>query len=530
MRVASWFRNLRVAVRFGLVLAFALVSIGAVAGLALVRLDSAATSAERVYSGGVHPLADLATLRDGLGQTELLMYRYGVSTHAEDHTTIEQQMHATDASVDSALDSYTAEAADPGAISTVRALVGKLRSVRDSQFVPASRRRDATAMDETSDTTATQILEPMRAALASEVKAQDARASALAHQVKANDDSSRTAVIVGFLLAAVLVALASFALIRSITGPLAQAVVVMEAMAAGRLTERVGVRSHDETGRLAVALDTAMDHLADTMRQIAGHAGGLTTAADELVTTSDSLTATASESAGSTDQLASLADQVSGGIQTLAAGAEQMTSSISEIARSASTASDVATEAVTITQRTSGIISRLGDSSVEVGNVVKLITSIAEQTNLLALNATIEAARAGAAGKGFAVVAEEVKQLAQETARATGDIAGRIDSIQSETAAAVQAIADITEIIGRINDSQSSITSAVEEQSATTSAFGQGISRSADDAQTIGTQINAVADHAATNQQYATQTRHAAAALQHVATDLRQLITAFTYQ
>ncbi|MFN8192797.1 MAG: methyl-accepting chemotaxis protein [Nocardioidaceae bacterium] len=113
-------------------------------------------------------------------------------------------------------------------------------------------------------------------------------------------------------------------------------------------------------------------------------------------------------------------------------------------------------------------MAELGNSSAEIGNVIKVINSIAEQTNLLALNATIEAARAGEAGKGFAVVANEVKELAQETAKATEDIGHRISAIQSDTENAVTAITEISAIIAQINDTQTTIASAVEEQTATT--------------------------------------------------------------
>ncbi len=134
---------------------------------------------------------------------------------------------------------------------------------------------------------------------------------------------------------------------------------------------------------------------------------------------------------------------------------------------------------------TNATVSSLGESSAEIGNVVKVITSIAEQTNLLALNATIEAARAGEAGKGFAVVANEVKELAQETARATEDIARRVEAIQSDTTGAVDAINRISAIIERINDFQTTISSAVEEQTATTAEM----SRNATEASTGAVQI-----------------------------------------
>src|SRR4029079_18201927 len=125
------------------------------------------------------------------------------------------------------------------------------------------------------------------------------------------------------------------------------------------------------------------------------------------------------------------------------------------------------------------VMARLGESSTAIGNVVKVITSIAEQTNLLALNATIEAARAGDAGKGFAVVASEVKDLAQETARATEDISRRVDAIQTDTEGAVTAIDQISQVISRINEFQTTIASAVEEQTATTSEMNRSVSEAA---------------------------------------------------
>ena len=142
-------------------------------------------------------------------------------------------------------------------------------------------------------------------------------------------------------------------------------------------------------------------------------------------------------------------------MQTVASGTEEMTASIREIAKNAQDAAGVAASAVQVADQTNATVAKLGESSAQIGDVIKSITSIAEQTNLLALNATIEAARAGEAGKGFAVVANEVKDLAQETANATEDISHRVEQIQIDTEAAVSAISEISAIIARINDTQS---------------------------------------------------------------------------
>ncbi len=167
------------------------------------------------------------------------------------------------------------------------------------------------------------------------------------------------------------------------------------------------------------------------------------------------------------------ARQVSTGIDSVAAGTQQMGASIGEISRNAAEVASIAEQAVAAAQRTTRTVEALGDSSTQIGTVVKVITQIAEQTNLLALNATIEAARAGEAGKGFAVVAGEVKDLAQETAKATGDIVGQVQAIQEAVQVAAGEISGIAEVVGRISDYQTTVAGAVEEQTATTEAMAE---------------------------------------------------------
>jgi methyl-accepting chemotaxis protein len=174
-------------------------------------------------------------------------------------------------------------------------------------------------------------------------------------------------------------------------------------------------------------------------------------------------------------------------------------------------------------------VTRLGESSREIGDVVKVITSIAEQTNLLALNATIEAARAGEAGKGFAVVANEVKELAQETAKATEDIARRVEAIQQDTTGAVSAIGRISEVIGQINDYQLTIASAVEEQTATTNEMSRSVGEAADGSGQIATNIGGVSGAADATNQALGQTRTAVDELARMATELRTAVSRFTY-
>ncbi|OYP31703.1 methyl-accepting chemotaxis protein [Rhodopirellula sp. MGV] len=187
--------------------------------------------------------------------------------------------------------------------------------------------------------------------------------------------------------------------------------------------------------------------------------------------------AKASESIGSTGDVA---QNVSTSAESLRSAVEQFEASIQEIARNATGAASVARNAVDAARSTTETISRLGRSSTEIGEMIRVINSIAEQTNLLALNATIEAARAGEAGKGFAVVANEVKELAAQTGTATEDIVRRIEAIQGDTMEATDAIELVSDIISQINESQNAIAGAVEEQTAMTAEISNNVADLAD--------------------------------------------------
>ncbi|GAA0911746.1 hypothetical protein GCM10009558_099710 [Virgisporangium aurantiacum] len=197
-----------------------------------------------------------------------------------------------------------------------------------------------------------------------------------------------------------------------------------------------------------------------------------------------------------------------------------MGTSIEEIARNAAEAVRVVNEAVTMATRANGIMTELGASSGEISTVVKLITTIAEQTNLLALNATIEAARAGDAGKGFAVVASEVKDLAQETARATDEIARRVTAIQDGTSGAVTAIGEMTTVIERINEFQTLIAAAVEQQSATTSEMNRNIHEAVTRSGEISETISAIAGSARASSGDAATSQDTVGTLSTLAADL----------
>jgi methyl-accepting chemotaxis protein len=223
------------------------------------------------------------------------------------------------------------------------------------------------------------------------------------------------------------------------------------------------------------------------------------------------------------------AEEVSTSVTTVSAGGEQMAAAIREISQNAAEAARVAAEAVTAAHATSTTMNQLSTSSAEIGNVIKVITAIAGQTNLLALNATIEAARAGEAGKGFAVVAAEVKDLAQETAKATEEISRRVEAIQADAGGAVSAIEMISDVIGRISEFQTTIASAVEEQTATTAEMNRSVTEAAAGTGEISRTITAVADAAQRTSDGVTDTKQATAELARMSTELTALVSAFRY-
>jgi len=359
----------------------------------------------------------------------------------------------------------------------------------------------------------------------------DSRKVLMAKEGAELQSSGRLAILtlaISFAVALVVGITLGLALARRISAATVSVLGQAEAIAAGDLTrDDLKVWSNDELGDLATAMNTMSGSLQRMILAISENAVQVATASAELNATSQQITANSEETSAQTKVVSNATQQVSQNLQTVATGAEEMGASIKDIAKNATEAAKIATSAVRAAETANATVSKLGASSTEIGQVIKVITSIAQQTNLLALNATIEAARAGDAGKGFAVVANEVKELAKKTAKATEDISRKIETIQVDTKAAVESIGTISEVINQINGISNTIATAVEEQNATTNEMARNVSEAAQGSGEITSNIAGVAEAAESTSRGAGDTQKAAQQLVATSAELRRLVEQF---
>jgi aerotaxis receptor len=306
--------------------------------------------------------------------------------------------------------------------------------------------------------------------------------------------------------------------IRAIGQPIEQLNGVMAKIAQGELNSRVVIERDDEIGialrnvqamqaklgfdreetkdtekRVAVQRKIDMQRLANDFEGAVGEIiDTVSSASTELEASASTLTSTAERAQELATMVAAASEEASTNVQSVASATEEMTSSVNEISRQVQDSARMAGEAVDQARRTNDRVGELSKAAARIGDVVELINTIAGQTNLLALNATIEAARAGEAGRGFAVVASEVKALAEQTAKATGEIGQQICGIQAATQESVHAIKEISGTIEKLSEISSTIAAAVEEQGAATQEISRNVQQAAQGTQQVSSNITDV--------------------------------------
>jgi methyl-accepting chemotaxis protein len=512
----SWFTNRGVRVKVLAAIAVAGVVTIVVTFVGLNALGNADDTMRRVTHKSAL-FANLSDMRLGIADT------LGALSPAD-------QKKADD-TTDAAIAKYRAEAspARTADIDAVQSAMQAYRTLRDTEMAAAVGAGQIDKYVQIAQGKATPLINKAQDTIGRLQEAESAEAEQWRSSAESDYKSSRMLMIA----AGVLGLLAAFGIGLWVTslvvGPLRRVADVLRAVANGDLSNRVEVRSTDEVGVMAEALNKASDSMRATVQTMDQTATSLAASANQLTGVSAQIASGTGEASDQANVVAAAAEEVSRNVQTVAAGADEMGLSIREIAQNASEAAKVASQAVLAAESTNQAVSRLGESSTEIGNVVKVITSIAEQTNLLALNATIEAARAGESGKGFAVVANEVKELAQETARATEDISRRVEAIQADTTGAVAAIGEIGQIISRINDYQLTIASAVEEQTATTNEMNRSVSEAATGSAEIATNVSTVAAATQNASRSVAEAQRAASDLSRMSSEMRSLVARFKF-
>ena len=368
--------------------------------------------------------------------------------------------------------------------------------------------------------------EPMEA-FADEILAYSSSAQLAAD---AGLEGSRRNALLGGALATALLFAFSLAVRASIARPLANILATVRAVASRDFTRKSTVQSQDEIGEIARATNTAIDAIQEAMGSIERTSRELTLSATKLNSISGEVCEDSRKTTKAAESATIESREVSAHVTSAATGVQELESTTQSIAQSVQQTSEVARNAVTVASTATDTVRKLGQSSQEIGGILRLINSIAEQTNLLALNATIEAASAGDAGRGFAVVANEVKALAQQTAKATDDIAHRVRALQSDSQGAVSAIASIAQIIDEMSTLTDSVSNSISAQSTTVSDIANRVTQAAHGTSSIVGEFQGVSQRTEQSLERLDGIASAADQLNSLARNLGDLVGRYQFQ
>jgi methyl-accepting chemotaxis protein len=400
-----------------------------------------------------------------------------------------------------------------------------------------------------------QIVE-FRDVLAADIASNDRSADAAVALGATTYASARVRVFSTLAGAMSICGLAGFGLVAGVSRPISNITGVMRRLSSNDTNVAIfGVERADEIGAMAGAIQVFKDNMIRTGELAAAQAAEqavrearagrltdlvrvfevrigdtvavLSSSAGDLQTTAQSMSSSATQTNQQASIVAAAADEASSGVQTVATTAEELASAIGQISHQVAHSAQIAENAVSRAHRTDTIVHTLAEGAQKIGLVVDLIANIAGQTNLLALNATIEAARAGAAGKGFAVVASEVKNLASQTAKATGEIGAQITELRSATNEAIGAIQDIAATIQEMGTIATAIAAAVEQQGVATADIAKATQHTAISTQDVAMTISGVTHAANSTGLAANDVLGAADGLARQASLLRTEVDAF---
>ncbi len=559
--VSGWYSARRVTTKVLLIVGV-LAIVACSSGLVVLRsLSDVQRAGENVYTQAMTPALQTADIKLLILSKRNTALRHASAPDVEDKNGYAATFREEAASLDALIAGFPATE-ESGNKARIDELLGSVRAydkIMLEQYLPASVRGDAAELQQLRLQTSP-LVEQGQAVLDELIEQQIANVDRINNEVAASYRSARNVIILLVLIGLPLAALIARRVIRSadktrqlqsetdrLSGETAVAqdrerlaadelrakvdsmLATVALAATGDLTSQVEVSGTDAIGQMGDALTKLLSMLRSSVSTIAGNSDALAAAAEELQVVSGQMGVNSAETSKQVSLVTSASIEVTRNVETVAAGAEEMAASIKEIARNTSAAAKVAAEAVEAAGVTNATVGRLGESSAEIDQIVKVITGIAQQTNLLALNATIEAARAGEAGKGFAVVANEVKELAKETAKATEDISARIETIQTETRMSVESITGIVSIIDQIAEFQNTIASAVEQQAATTSEMARSVSDASGGSAEIAANMQNVSSAADSTASGASDSQGAASELARMASELKTLVGQFTY-